>query len=744
MRDLAVARGWTRGKLAGLVLVTIASALLLYILRGASDGLYGYDGYFHIRYAQVLRTGGFSRAFPWWQETFLRDHFADKDFLYHVFLIPFTFGDLIAGGKLAAAIFGAFAIGAFHLVCLKLRVPWPAIFSLALLASSVDFLYRLDAMRPLSMAIGLALAGTCAILLRDRRWSFAIAAIYPHVHISFHLLPCVALLHDTVCGVGPEGKRSFSIARWTAGGAAAGAILSPYLPNNLYLWWVQNVRVLALAWSRIPELRLAVEFEPRNSADLLKINLGVFAALFISVFLMARGRKRASSEATTLLLISSGFLAMAMLSERFIEFLAPFALLLAAVVVRDVTSGPRAPAPIPPGVAGPDVEAGSRGPRSRWLIATAVSTVAMLLLAYNARYAWRLISTDPGQSYADASEWMGANIPAGETIFHFDWDDFPQLFYFNPQFHYLLGLDPTFMYITSPSRWQLWSDVAHDDVDDIYRPIRETFGCRWVFAIPEGEDFLAAARRDPRFFQRYADPHATVFFLADGYTFITRWRLTGWFPNPARRLFDVPLGGEPLPPGNRSGKRQASWGKEPPAESGAAPIAPAAEGPAAAGIELNWPSGFVDLDEGLKLPASVPDACGVAEETFNSIRSESATLAITTDDEYRVYLNGEEVAEFSPYGTPPPGDAGGEPATLDEYLAARAHVPEKSVTVLVKEGSNSLLVKACRAGEDFGFFLRIYRADGSAVAGSGAEPLPVAGHPLPLPSWNQKQESRRG
>jgi len=55
---------------------------------------------------------------------------------------------------------------------------------------------------------------------------------------------------------------------------------------------------------------------------------------------------------------------------------------------------------------------------------------------------------------------MGANIPAGETIFHLDWDDFPQLFFFNPQFHYLLGLDPTFMYLTSPTRWRLWSDVA--------------------------------------------------------------------------------------------------------------------------------------------------------------------------------------------------------------------------------------------------------------------------------------------
>src|SRR5262249_180093 len=288
------------------------------LLQRASSGLYGYDAWFHIRYAQVLRSEGFSRTFPWWQETFLRDHFADKDFLYHVLLIPFTFADLVVPPNAPPLPFAAASIVAFHLVSLRLRVPWPSLWSLALLAGSMDFLYRIAAMRPLALAVALALGGTAAILSDHRRAAFAFAALYPHAHVSFHLLPCIALLHDAVGE--PDRPRSFALTRWTAAGAAAGAVLSPYFPNNLHLWWVQNVRVLALAWSDAEEMRLGADLLPRTSSDLLELSAGVFAALLIGVYLLVRSRRRGSHGAVTLFLVSSGFLGLTMLSRRFIEF----------------------------------------------------------------------------------------------------------------------------------------------------------------------------------------------------------------------------------------------------------------------------------------------------------------------------------------------------------------------------------------------------------------------------------------
>jgi len=688
----------SRGSLIGVLLVAIAAASVLLYLQTATEGLYGYDGYFHIRYAQVLRSQGFSRSFPWWQETFLRDHFADKDFLYHVLLIPFTLGDLVLGGKVAAVLFGSAVIAIFGLACRKLRVPWSAGWALGLLGCSAAFLYRLDFTRPLVLAVGLTLAGTCAILLGDARWTFAFAAIYPNAHISFHLLPCIALLHDWIRGKGEDGRRSFRLAKWAAAGAIAGALLSPYVPNNLRLWWVQNIRVLEMAWTGPTDLRLGLEIQPGTSADLLMYNAAVLAVLLGGILLMVTGRKRSSPEAVTLLIVSAGFLALTMMSRRFLEFWTPLTCLFAAVAWRDrIETGECDAARLVRGGAS-SLPGGAAGRRAAYRFLPAAALVSVTaLLAFNTVKASRLIAGDPGLTYQGASEWMGANVPPGETIFHLDWDDFPQLFFFNPQLHYLVGLDPTFMYLTSPERWRIWSDVAHADVDDIYTPIRRTFGSRWVFAIPEGEDFLAMARRDPRFFQRYEDSAATVFFLADGYTFVTGWRLMGWYPDSARRLFDVPLDGEP--------------------GDDAVPAAgrPGAEGPSAAGLNRSFPSGFVDLEKGLKLPAGVQDACGVARAVVRSAEPAEATLALTSDDEFRAYVNGAQVLSNSPFAVPPPGAPGGEPVSIDQYLEFRSHVPERSATVALIRGENTVVVKTCRAGQDFGFFLRIYLRDGGSL-----------------------------
>jgi len=648
-------------------------------MQSSTASLYGYDGYFHVRYAEVLRTEGVSRTFPWWQETFLRDRYADKDFLYHLLLIPFTFGDLIAGGRAAAVVFGAAAMGIFFAAVARLGAPWPVIWPFVLLSSSTAFLYRLGFTRPLVLAVALAVAGTAAILLGRKKWAFALAALYPHLHISYHLLPCVAALHDLHEGKGGTWRERFAMTRWTLGGAVIGALLSPYVPNNLYLWWVQNVKVLSLAWAGPAEMGLGNEIRPGGSDQLLKYNIGVFLVLAMAGYLLARARRRASPAALTLLVISGGFLGLSMLSRRFVEFWAPFTVLLAAVAARDFLAG-RA----------------FEGERAEWRAglrkalpaagaAAAALTMAALLFV-GATKARSIISEDDGLKYADAGAWMAANVPAGETIFHLDWDDFPQLFFLDPQFRYLVGLDPTFMYVTDPHRWKLWRDVTHADVTEIFDPIRSTFGCRWVFAIPEAEGFKELASRDPRFRRRYQDDHATVYFLADGFRFATSWRLTGWYPNAARRLDEVPLGPEP---GDR---RDVA--------------APDPIGPAAEGMERGAGDAFVDLARDLALPITAPPACGVAETTLVAAEEGPATLYIATDDEYRLYVGGELLADSSTLLRPPPGQPGGPPVDLDSIGGSLPEGIETAYVTSLRAGENPVLIKTCKVGRDFGFYFR--------------------------------------
>ena len=48
----------------------------------------GYDGYYHIKFAQLLPSIGFSGEFPWAEQSLWARSFADKEFLFHVLVSP--------------------------------------------------------------------------------------------------------------------------------------------------------------------------------------------------------------------------------------------------------------------------------------------------------------------------------------------------------------------------------------------------------------------------------------------------------------------------------------------------------------------------------------------------------------------------------------------------------------------------------------------------------------------------------
>ena len=61
------------------------------------------DGYYHIKMAYLMRTEGLKPNFIWLPLTILSPReFYDHHFLFHVALIPFTYGELRMGAKWAA------------------------------------------------------------------------------------------------------------------------------------------------------------------------------------------------------------------------------------------------------------------------------------------------------------------------------------------------------------------------------------------------------------------------------------------------------------------------------------------------------------------------------------------------------------------------------------------------------------------------------------------------------------------
>ena len=103
------------------------------------------DGFYHIKLAWLMRTEGLKPAFPFLPLSILNANaFYDHHFLFHVALIPFTFGDLRMGAKWAAVVFAGLAFLAVWYLLYRQRVPYAWLWALGLLGISDAFLFRMS------------------------------------------------------------------------------------------------------------------------------------------------------------------------------------------------------------------------------------------------------------------------------------------------------------------------------------------------------------------------------------------------------------------------------------------------------------------------------------------------------------------------------------------------------------------------------------------------------------------------
>ncbi|HSL86069.1 MAG TPA: hypothetical protein VK861_03970, partial [Bacteroidales bacterium] len=134
------------------LLILLTFLLFLGVIQFSSPNMPGNDGFYHIKMAYLMRTEGLKPAFPWLPLTILNAReFYNHHFLFHVLLIPFTFGDLILGAKLAAVLFTSVAFWLIWRVLVQQKVPYAWVWALGLLAVSEAFIFRMSIPRAQSL-----------------------------------------------------------------------------------------------------------------------------------------------------------------------------------------------------------------------------------------------------------------------------------------------------------------------------------------------------------------------------------------------------------------------------------------------------------------------------------------------------------------------------------------------------------------------------------------------------------------
>lgn len=395
------------------------------------------DGYFHARMAQTIPTRGLSRSFPWTQASVWKDSFHDKEFLYHLWLAPFSRGENPIRGAAAAS--GVLAAGIFALFFLFLKengVPWPLLGTAVLASIGGPFLLRMSFVRAHVFAVLLFVAAL-HFLVRNRKKELAAVAFALAWSYSFPLaLPAFAALYCLGRSLTGEDAR-WPLAGAALGGVLAGLLIHPYTPLTLGTLWT-HLQILWIAIGRrgLAAVEVAREFAPYGTRDFILAYPGL---LLCALALCVGGwlsRAKASAETAGLLFAAAASWVLTLAVSRAIEYAAPLTAAAAMFAARDAF----------------DEETVSRmlawfkeKNRLPTLVKPGLFLIALGLHAYSLSYVLEMSEGNDPPRFAEAAKWMADNLEEGETVANLWWDDFPELYYSAPRQTYLVGLDPTFM-----------------------------------------------------------------------------------------------------------------------------------------------------------------------------------------------------------------------------------------------------------------------------------------------------------
>jgi hypothetical protein len=484
------------GALSLVALVLVAGGALARI-QYATPYIAEYDGYYHIKMAQLFRENGFVGAFPWLPLTTFSDRFSDMHLLFHYLLVPFTFLGLMAGAKLYAVLSGTAVLLVLFLLLRREAVPWPFFWVLALLTSS-GFLYRLALPRASQLSLLFLLAGLWLLGSGRTAGLFVLALLFTWTYTAFPMLWLLTFC-SFVSVLFLEGRADARPLVSVTLGIAAGLVLNPYFPDNLWYYYTQVFEISAR--QKIP---VGGEWYPWDTWYFLKENAVVLASLFLAVFFVLLQKGRKDVRTLTLFLAAAFFLFLSCKSRRFIEYFVPFGILFSAFALREPMQAALA----------------DRGGRK---LSGALFLVLCLLVgaaAWNAveRTAREIEANARGTLnpfYEHCARWLEQNTPTDSRVFHTDWDDFPALFFFNTHNRYIAGIDPNFLYLRDPGLWRTYAEVTLGNVKNPAAVIRSAFGARWVFSDTLHDRFLSNLREEGRAVRVFGGPACEVYELPE-------------------------------------------------------------------------------------------------------------------------------------------------------------------------------------------------------------------------------------
>jgi hypothetical protein len=433
---------------------------------------YDADTTYHIAVGRLIQAHGILHSFPWTPFSWLADHYADKELLLHLLLVPLGKVNWITASKITGTLLGAMLLFALYFILRKEKVRLAGIWALLPLIASDVFLFRFSLVRPHLISITLALLLLWAAAHGRILILVFLSAFYPWSYVAFWQIPLMLLL-------AVEGARFFSgeKVRWkpaaaVIGGVFAGWLLHPNSMNLLALNWIHMIDVLVQnAWQSVEGIELGQEFLPFALSQWAEWLLGCVLMSLGGLVLAWRSRKK-DSLALAFALVTIAFGILTARTARFAEYFIPFSVATFGLSTR----------------------------RLPWkTIPILVLCVLLPYTGFPLTETLHGIGTRIDRIPPSFINWVRQEIPEGAQVFTTEWGHTGTLMLSLPERKFIVALDPTLFLVKDPDLYRVWYNLPREPRPGMAEIIRRTFGARFVISFREMRfsEFYALLSMEP-------------------------------------------------------------------------------------------------------------------------------------------------------------------------------------------------------------------------------------------------------
>lgn len=457
----------TKNRIIWLTLSIAAAAGVFAAIQAYSPYIIGADGHLHARMAGEVARNGFIRSYPDAALSLFSGDFSDKDFIYHLYLIPFMtlFGDP-AGVKIASLSAAVLLVAAVLYAIRSLPVILIPV-ATALMLLSPQFLRDMSEARPFTLAVALTVIAADFYINRKYRWVFMVLLIYGMFHLSAWAFLVFACIHSLIKYVAGSGNARGLMA--ATGGFIVSFFIHPNFPVNIRYWLLNGIMV---PWYVLAGnvLEVGAEFFPLTTREaILRYPMIVFAVAAI-ITALALGNRLSRSPAFSWMVVYFAYGSLGLVSTRNMTHAYPLAVISTVFLLRDLYC-----------------QIIKLHPVKRDRILSAVGLFIIITGITGSIITFRtvrnMILSDRifADHYSRVADFIGVNIPAGSRIFHTNWSDSQYLLGMAPGYEYLVTLDPVYMYAYDPEIYRLYRRISHATEADAAVKIKNSFGATFGY-----------------------------------------------------------------------------------------------------------------------------------------------------------------------------------------------------------------------------------------------------------------------